>query len=106
MTLPPAPDPERLADECRETAALEHLQPGAVEKDFHLTRLIWGLADVCGDSLLLKGGTCLSKVDIGYHRMSEDADYVIRWVDVENVLPAPSQGHERPRTGRATIERR
>ena len=34
-----------LADECLESAALEHLQPGAVEKDFHLTRLIWGLAE-------------------------------------------------------------
>lgn len=79
MTPPPAPDPERLADECTETAALAHVQPGAVEKDFHLTRLIWGLAEVCGDSLLLKGGTCLSKVDVGYHRMSEDADFVIPW---------------------------
>jgi predicted nucleotidyltransferase component of viral defense system len=79
LTPPPSPDPDHLADECRETAALEHLQPGAVEKDLHLTRLIWGLADVCGDTLLLKGGTCLSKVDIGYHRMSEDADLVIPW---------------------------
>ena len=79
MMLPPTPDPDQLADECLETAALEHLQPGAVEKDFHLTRLIWGLADICGDGLLLKGGTCLSKVDIGYHRMSEDADFVIPW---------------------------
>lgn len=79
VILPPAPNPDHLADECRETAALEHVQPGAVEKDFYLTRLIWGLAQVCGDRLLLKGGTCLSKVDIGYRRMSEDADFVIPW---------------------------
>ena len=79
MTLPPAPDPDHLADECLEIAALEHVQPGAVEKDFHLTRLIWGLAEACGDTLLLKGGTCLSKIDLGYHRMSEDADFVIPW---------------------------
>jgi len=79
MMVPTAPDPDRLADECLEWATLEHVQPGAVEKDFHLTRLIWGLAEVCGETLLLKGGTCLSKVDIGYHRMSEDADFVIPW---------------------------
>ncbi|MCC7104404.1 MAG: nucleotidyl transferase AbiEii/AbiGii toxin family protein [Chloroflexi bacterium] len=79
VTLPPLPDLDLLADECLETAALERVQPAAVEKDFHLTRLIWGLAETCGDGLLLKGGTCLNKVDFGYRRMSEDADLVIPW---------------------------
>jgi len=53
------------------------VQPWTVEKDFFLTRLIWGLSQAHGDSLLLKGGTCLSKVDLGYHRMSEDVDLTL-----------------------------
>lgn len=75
--LPALPDRELLADLCREAAAIEGVQPFAVEKDFYLTRLIWVLAQEVGDQLLLKGGTLLSKVDLGYRRMSEDVDLVI-----------------------------
>ena len=79
MSLPPLPALGRLADACRRTAAQEGVQPYLVEKDFYLTRLLWGLAIARGDSLLLKGGTCLSKVDLGFYRMSEDVDLVIPW---------------------------
>jgi predicted nucleotidyltransferase component of viral defense system len=75
--IPAAPDANQLADWCRETAATERVQPWTVEKDFFLTRLIWALAQFHGENLLLKGGTCLSKVDLGYHRMSEDMDLTI-----------------------------
>lgn len=75
--LPPLPDARRLADACRRTAATERVAAATVEKDFYLTRLIWALAENQGERLLLKGGTCLSKVDLGYHRMSEDADFVV-----------------------------
>lgn len=75
----PFVDPRQIADSCRETAAQNGLQPAAVEKDLYLTRLIWALAETHSDSLLLKGGTCLSKCDLGYHRLSEDADFVIPW---------------------------
>jgi predicted nucleotidyltransferase component of viral defense system len=75
--LPALPDRELLADLCREVAANEGVQPFTVEKDFYLTRLIWALAQEFGDRLLLKGGTLLSKVDLGYRRMSEDVDLVI-----------------------------
>lgn len=77
MQLPALPDLELLADLCREVAATEGVQPFAVEKDFYLTRLIWALAQELGDQLLLKGGTLLSKVDLGYRRMSEDVDLVV-----------------------------
>jgi predicted nucleotidyltransferase component of viral defense system len=66
-----------LADLCRETAARERVQPYLVEKDYYLTRLLWVLGVRFSDSLLLKGGTLLSKVDLGFFRMSEDADFVI-----------------------------
>lgn len=75
--FPALPDLDLLADLCREVAAAESVQPFAVEKDFYLTRLIWALAQEIGDRLLLKGGTLLSKVDLGYRRMSEDVDLVI-----------------------------
>ncbi len=79
VSLPPLPSPDLLADLCQEAAAREHLQPASVEKDFYLTRLIWALAQHFGDRLLLKGGTLLSKVDLGFRRMSEDVDLVIPW---------------------------
>ncbi len=75
--IPELPDGEVLANDVREAAGRERVEPAAVEKDFHLTRLLWALGEALGDRLLLKGGTCLSKVDLGYHRMSEDADFVI-----------------------------
>ncbi len=77
LSLPPLPDRALLADLCRETAAREHLQPHVVEKDFYLTRLLWALGQTLGDQALLKGGTLLSKVDLGFRRMSEDVDLVM-----------------------------
>lgn len=77
MTLPPLPDPVLLADLSRETAALEGIQPELAEKDFYLTRLLWAFGERFGRDLLLKGGTLLSKVDIGFFRLSEDADVVL-----------------------------
>jgi hypothetical protein len=76
-SLPSLPDRELLADLCLEVAATEGIQAFAIEKDFYLTRLIWALAQELGDRLLLKGGTLLSKVDLGYRPMSEDVDLVI-----------------------------
>jgi hypothetical protein len=75
--LPRLPDRALLADLCREAAARERVQPQLVEKDFHLTRILWALGQGVGDGLLLKGGTLLSKVDLGFFRMSEDADLVL-----------------------------
>jgi predicted nucleotidyltransferase component of viral defense system len=77
VRLPPLPDRSLLADLCRETAAIERVQPQLVEKDFYLTRLLWALGQHFGDALLLKGGTLFSKVDLGFLRLSEDADLVL-----------------------------
>ena len=77
MALPALPEPGLLADLSRETAAREGVQPQLVEKDFYLTRLLWALGDRFTSDLLLKGGTLLSKVDVGFFRMSEDADLVL-----------------------------
>jgi hypothetical protein len=77
MVLPSLPDPGLLADLCREAAARERVEPQLVEKDFYLTRILWALGQHFEDGLLLKGGTLLAKVDLGYFRMSEDADFVL-----------------------------
>lgn len=79
MSLPPLPRPSLLSDACRREAAKQGFDPLVIEKDFYLTRLIWALTQERGPMLLLKGGTCLSKCDLGFHRMSEDADLVIPW---------------------------
>src|SRR5688572_873082 len=77
LPLPSLPDRRDLADACRAVARREGVQPWAVEKDFYLTRLLWAMAEALGDQLLLKGGTCLSKCDLGYRRLSEDVDVVV-----------------------------
>jgi predicted nucleotidyltransferase component of viral defense system len=77
VTLPALPDRELLADRCKEVAAAEKVEAFLVEKDFYLTRLLWALGQALADQVLLKGGTLLSKVDLGFFRMSEDADLVI-----------------------------
>lgn len=97
MTLPRLPSAEVLADLCRETASRERVAPAAVEKDLYLTRLIWALADRFGDELLLKGGTLLSKVDLGFHRMSEDVDLVMPQVGAGNSKPSNAKDMNRIR---------
>ena len=81
IRLPDLPDRGLLADLCSEAADVKKVQPFTVEKDFYLTRLIWALAQARGERLLLYGGTLLSKVDLGYRRMSEDVDLLIPKTD-------------------------
>ena len=77
VELPRLPEPALLAERCQEAAARERVAAYLIEKDFYLTRLLWALGQHFGDGLLLKGGTLLSKVDLGFLRMSEDADLVL-----------------------------
>ena len=93
VVLPRVPDRVLLADLCRETAARERVQPQLVEKDFYLTRLLWVLGQSFGDALLLKGGTLLSKVDLGFFRMSEDADLVLPGLPSRQRLPNVRRMH-------------
>ena len=92
VALPPLPSQRLLSAAFEETAAREQVAVEAVEKDFYLTRLIWAIAQEFGDGLLLKGGTLLSKVDLGYRRMSEDVDLVIPVAADLRLGYAPSNG--------------
>lgn len=75
--LPPPLPRDLLADDCREAAARERVEPSTVEKDYYLSRLLTALARELADGALLKGGTLLSKVDLAFKRMSEDVDLVL-----------------------------
>jgi predicted nucleotidyltransferase component of viral defense system len=75
--LPALPEQSVLADISRETAEREGVEPALVEKDFYLTRLLWAMGEKFGKELLLKGGTLLSKVDLGFLRMSEAVDLIL-----------------------------
>jgi predicted nucleotidyltransferase component of viral defense system len=77
MKLPPLPSCEILTDLAKEVGTRERVSRSAVEKDFYLKRMIWALAERFGEKRLLRGGTLLSKVDLGYYRMSEDVDLVM-----------------------------
>jgi predicted nucleotidyltransferase component of viral defense system len=77
IELPARLPRDRLADACREAAADHGVEPSTVEKDYYLTRLITALGEELGERALLKGGTLLSKVDLGFNRMSEDVDVVL-----------------------------
>jgi hypothetical protein len=92
MKLPPLPSREILTDLAKEVGTRERVSPAAVEKDFYLTRTIWALAEHFGEKLLLKGGTLLSKVDLGYYRMSEDVDMV---------MPLAGAGRYKPTNAKA-----
>lgn len=96
VELPALIPRDRLADACREVAGEQRVQPAAVEKDYYLTRLITALAEEIGGGILLKGGTLLSKVDLGFNRMSEDVDLV---------LPGTPDGHKRSNAKRMDVLR-
>src|SRR3989338_5177330 len=47
-----------------------------LEKDFYITLLLYELdKNGVSESLVFKGGTCLSKAYLDYHRFSEDIDF-------------------------------
>ncbi len=75
--VPPRLPLDRLADECREAAARERVEPSIVEKDYYLSRFLTALARELASGVLLKGRTLLSKVDLAFKRMSEDVDLVL-----------------------------
>jgi predicted nucleotidyltransferase component of viral defense system len=52
-----------------------------VEKDYHLQRMLYEFSkdDRLKENLLFKGGTCLIKAYLDYHRFSEDLDFT--WHD-------------------------
>lgn len=48
-----------------------------VEKDYYCSLALHDLSLVSKGYLIFKGGTCLSKVHAGFHRLSEDLDFLL-----------------------------
>jgi predicted nucleotidyltransferase component of viral defense system len=46
-----------------------------VEKDYYLTLVLNNVGSHLSDKLVLKGGTLLNKIHLGYNRLSEDLDF-------------------------------
>lgn len=50
--------------------------PSLLEKDYHLTEILHKAAEKQIKDLVFKGGTCLNKCYLDFHRLSEDLDFV------------------------------
>jgi predicted nucleotidyltransferase component of viral defense system len=86
-------DAARFLEAINATAATTGFAPRLIEKDYFCTVLLQYLAPVDG-ALVFKGGTCLAKVHAGFHRLSEDLDFVI---------PTPVSASRAERSRRARI---
>src|SRR6516164_8472366 len=48
-----------------------------IEKNYYCSLVLQDLAELFGQGLVFKGGTCLSKVYMEFYRLSEDLDFVV-----------------------------
>ena len=69
-------DPALLGRAIELTARETGFSLRLVEKDYFCSVALEYLAANC-PALIFKGGTCLSKIHIGFHRLSEDLDFAI-----------------------------
>lgn len=69
-------DPELFLEAVRFTAAETGFSARLIEKDYFCSLVLAHLAQAAPE-LVFKGGTCLAKVHVGFHRMSEDLDFVL-----------------------------
>lgn len=69
-------DPVLFAEALNFTAAETTLAAQLIEKDYFCSVLLQFLA-ANASTLIFKGGTCLTKVHLGFYRLSEDLDFSI-----------------------------
>lgn len=69
-------DPEFFRTAVTFTAATTGFQPRLIEKDYFCSVLLQHLGSA-SETLIFKGGTCLTKVLVEFYRLSEDLDFVI-----------------------------
>jgi predicted nucleotidyltransferase component of viral defense system len=69
-------DPELFREALRFTTAQTGFQARLIEKDYFCSVLLAHLSGSAPE-LVFKGGTCLAKVHLGFHRMSEDLDFTL-----------------------------
>ncbi|CAN5633546.1 hypothetical protein BH20ACI3_BH20ACI3_16000 [soil metagenome] len=69
-------DPDFFRTAVTFTAGTTGFQTRLIEKDYFCSVLLQYLASV-SETLVFKGGTCLTKVLVEFYRLSEDLDFVI-----------------------------
>jgi predicted nucleotidyltransferase component of viral defense system len=73
------------------TAARLGFIPVLIEKDYFCSLVLAYLAGAFNETLVFKGGTCLTKVHAGFYRLSEDLDFVMP-------MPIDARQSDRSRT--------
>lgn len=70
-------DPAFFTEAVAFTAARLGFVPTLIEKDYFCSVVLAYLAGVLKETLIFKGGTCLTKVHAGFYRLSEDLDFTV-----------------------------
>ncbi len=73
----PHEDERQFRDALAYTAAETGFSARLIEKDYFCSIVLSELQPLFGSGLVFKGGTALSKVHAGFHRLSEDLDFGI-----------------------------
>jgi predicted nucleotidyltransferase component of viral defense system len=77
-TAEPTPvheDPDLFREALNYTAAQTGFAAGLIEKDYFCSAMLAGIAGA--GEVVFKGGTCLTKVHVGFYRLSEDLDFAL-----------------------------
>jgi predicted nucleotidyltransferase component of viral defense system len=69
--------PRQFIDALAHTASETSFNARLIEKDYYCSVILRDFAPLFDHGLVFKGGTSLSKVYAGFHRLSEDLDFAI-----------------------------
>ncbi len=86
------------------TATQTRFVPRLIEKDYFCSVILQHLA-VTATGLVFRGGTCLSKVHLGFYRLSEDLDFLVS-IPAEAARPERSRLAALPKAAVANIEKK
>jgi predicted nucleotidyltransferase component of viral defense system len=84
-------DPVLFNEAIAFTAARLGFVPALIEKDYFCSLVLVYLAGALDETLVFKGGTCLTKVHAGFYRLSEDLDFTMP-------MPIDARQSDRSRT--------
>jgi predicted nucleotidyltransferase component of viral defense system len=84
-------DPAFFTEAIAFTAARLGFVPALIEKDYFSSLVLAYLAGALNETLVFKGGTCLTKVHAGFYRLSEDLDFTMP-------MPIDARRSDRSRT--------
>ncbi|MDZ7619619.1 MAG: nucleotidyl transferase AbiEii/AbiGii toxin family protein [Patescibacteria group bacterium] len=77
QVLPLHESPDAFREALSFTAAESGFSQRLIEKDYYCSLILGDLTGLFAHGLVFKGGTCLSKVHVGFCRLSEDLDFAV-----------------------------